>query len=131
MIHMTELRNRWRRGGGRHRDFLLVLTAGEQLLTRVGNLRFGRVNADVVLDGLDYNAALETAHCCSVTKSCLTLATPWTAVHQAPLSVGFPRQEYWSGLSFPFPGDLPDPGLEPGSLALQADSLPIEAPGRP
>ena len=45
--------------------------------------------------------------------------------------MGFPRQEYWSGLSFPSPGDLPDPGIEPGSPALQADSLPSEAPGKP
>ena len=45
-----------------------------------------------------------------VAKSCLTLATPWTVAHQAPLSMGFSRQEYWSGLPFPSPGDLPDPG---------------------
>ena len=51
--------------------------------------------------------------------------------HQAPLSMGFPRQEYWSGLTFPSPGDLPDPGIEPGSPALQADSLPFEPPGKP
>ena len=44
----------------------------------------------------------------------------------APLSMGFSRQEYWSGLPFPSPGDLPDPGIQPGSPALQADSLPIE-----
>ena len=50
--------------------------------------------------------------------------TPWTIVHQVPLSVGFSRQEYWSGLSFPYPGDLPNPGMEPGSPALQADSVP-------
>ena len=59
-----------------------------------------------------------------VTKSCTTLATPQTIACQAPLSMGFSRQEYWSGLSFPSPGDLPDPGIEPGSPALQADSLP-------
>ena len=46
----------------------------------------------------------------------------WTIVHQAPLSMGFSQQEYWSGLPFPSPGDLPNPGIEPGSLALQADS---------
>ena len=57
------------------------------------------------------------------TKSCLTLATPWTVARQAPLSMGFPRQEYWSGLSCPPPGDLPNPGIEPLSPALQADSL--------
>ena len=48
-----------------------------------------------------------------VTKSCLILATPWTVAHQAPLSMGFSRQEYWSGLPFHSPGDLPDPGIEP------------------
>ena len=51
------------------------------------------------------------------------LATPWTAVYQAPLSVGFSRHEYQSGVPFSLPGDLPDPGVEPGSLALQADFL--------
>ena len=50
-------------------------------------------------------------------------ATPWTVAHQAPLSMGFPRQEYWSGLPFPSPGDLPDPGIEPRSPALEADTL--------
>ena len=50
-------------------------------------------------------------------------ATPWTVARQAPLSVGFFRQEHWSELPFPSPGDLPDPGIEPGSPALQADSL--------
>ena len=50
--------------------------------------------------------------------------TPWTIAHQAPLSMGFSRQEYWSGLPFPPPGGLPNPGIEPRSPALQADSLP-------
>ena len=58
-------------------------------------------------------------------------ATPWTVVHQAPLFMGFSRQEYWSGLPFPFPGDLPDPGIKPGSLSLQADSLLSEPSGKP
>ena len=55
--------------------------------------------------------------CCLVTKSCPTnsLATPWTVAYQTPLSVGFPRQEYWSGLTFPSPGDLPTPGIKPAS----------------
>ena len=61
-----------------------------------------------------------------VAKLCLTLATSWTETRQVPLSIGFSRQEYWSGLPFPFPGDLPDPGIKPGSPALRADSLPIE-----
>ena len=57
--------------------------------------------------------------------------TPWTAAHQAPLSMGFSRQEYWSGVPFPSPGDLPDPGIEPRSSTLQADALPPEPPGKP
>ena len=54
--------------------------------------------------------------------------TPWTVARQAPLSMGFSRQEYWSGLPFPSLGDLPNPGIEPGSAALQADALPSEPP---
>ena len=66
-----------------------------------------------------------------VTKSYPTLATPWTVARQSPLSMGFSRQEYWSGLPFPSPGDLPNPGIEPQSPALQADSLPSEPPEKP
>ena len=55
--------------------------------------------------------------------------TPWTVAHQASLSMDFSRQEYWSGLSFPFPGDLPNPGIKPGSPTLQKDSLPPELQG--
>ena len=55
----------------------------------------------------------------------LNLATPWTVALQVPLSMGFPRQEYWSGVSLPSPVDLPDPGIKPTSPALQADSLPL------
>ena len=58
-------------------------------------------------------------------------ATPWTVAQQAPLSMGFSRQEYWSGLPFPSPGDLPDPAIKPGFPALQADALPSEPPGKP
>ena len=57
-------------------------------------------------------------------------ATPWTVAHLAPLSMGFSRQEYWSGLPFPSPGDLPDPGIEPRSSALQADTLTSEPRGK-
>ena len=57
------------------------------------------------------------------------LVTPWTAAYQAPPSMGFSRQECWSGL--PFPSPLPDPGIEPRSPALQADALPSEPPGKP
>ena len=55
-------------------------------------------------------------------------ATLWTVAHQAPPSMGFSRQEYWSGLPFPSPGDLPDPGIEPRSPVLQADALTSEPP---
>ena len=58
-------------------------------------------------------------------------ATPWTVAHQAPPSMRFSRQEYWNGLPFPSPGDLPDPGIEPRSPALQADTLISEPPGKP
>ena len=54
-----------------------------------------------------------------------------TVAHQAPLSMEFPRQEYWSGLLFPSPGDLPDPGIKPGSPPLQSDALPSELLGKP
>ena len=57
-------------------------------------------------------------------------ATPWTVAYQAPQSMEFSRQEYWSGLPFPSPGDLPNPGIEPGSPTLQADTLPSEPPGK-
>ena len=56
--------------------------------------------------------------------------TPWTVAYQAPPSMGFSRQEYWSGVPFLSPGDLPDPGIEPGSPALQADALPSKPPGK-
>ena len=58
-------------------------------------------------------------------------ATPWTVTYQASPSMGFSRQEYWSGLPFPSPTDLPDPGIEPGSPALEADTLTSEPPGKP
>ena len=58
-------------------------------------------------------------------------ATPWTVADQAPPSMGFSRQEYWSGLPFPSPGDLPDPEIEPRSPTLQAHALTSEPPGKP
>ena len=58
----------------------------------------------------------------SVAQSCVTLATPQTVARQAPPSMGFSRQEYWSGLTFPSPGDLPNPGIGPGSPTLQVAS---------
>ena len=61
--------------------------------------------------------------CVKLLSRVLLFATPWTVARQAPLSMGFSRQEYWGGLPFPSPGDLPNPGIEPGSPALQADAL--------
>ena len=67
-----------------------------------------------------------------VAKSWVQLfAIPWTVAHQAPLSMGFPRQEYWSGLPFPFPGDLPNPTIQPKSPALAGGFFTTEPPGKP
>ena len=77
----------------------------------------------------------EILHCQKVSVTLLShvrlFATPWTVASQAPPPMGFFRQEYWSGLVFPSPGDLPDPGIKPGSPVLQADALPSEPPGKP
>ena len=68
--------------------------------------------------------------CCLVTKSCPTLVILWTTAFQAPLSMGFPRKKYWSGLPFLSPADLPNPRIELESPALQADSFATEPPGK-
>ena len=60
-----------------------------------------------------------------------SFAMPWTVSRQRPLSMGFPRHEDWSGLPFPSPGDLPDPGIEPASPTMQANSLPLNHQGSP
>ena len=65
-----------------------------------------------------------------VTQSCQLFRTPWTVAYQAPPSMGFSRQDCWSRLPFPSPGDLPNPGIKPGSPTLQADALPSEPPSR-
>ena len=82
------------------------------------------------------NHILSDIHCVCVlsAQSCMTLCHPLDCSLRAPLSMGFSRQEYWSGLPFPPPGDLPVPGNEPASPvapALQADSLPTEPSGKP
>ena len=77
---------------------------------------------------LGENSSFESIVCVLVTQSCPTLATPWGAACQAPPSMGFSRQECWSELTLSSPGDLPDPGIESGSPALQADSSPYEPP---
>ena len=69
--------------------------------------------------------------CCAVLSHVQLLVSPWTVAHQAPLSMGILRQEYWSGLPCPPPGALPNPGIESWSPALQMDSLLSEPPGKP
>ena len=68
---------------------------------------------------------------CTVTQSCPTLATPWTVAHQVSLSMGFSRQEYWSGLPFLPPESFPDPGIEPTSPALAGGFFTTKSPGKP
>ena len=80
----------------------------------------------------DLLAPLVSLCVCPWPLSCSWLfATPWTLAYRAPLSIGFSRQEYWSGLPFPSPGDLPDPGIQPGLLHCQMDSLSLAPPGKP
>ena len=78
---------------------------------------------------------LVVSYCCHIRQvkslSRVQLFVPlWTVAYQAPPSMGFSRQESWSGLPFPSPGDLPDPGIELGSPTLQADALPSDPPGK-
>ena len=69
--------------------------------------------------------------CVCWSLSCGLFVSPWTVAHQAPLSMGFSRQEHWNGLPCPSPGDLPEPGLAPRSPALWTDSLSFELSGNP
>ena len=98
--------------------------------TEVGEwVRLGRNPVSSVYShGIQMRSCLQEQFCewWLVLKLCPALATPWTEACQAPLSMGFSRQEYWSGLPFPSPGDLPDPGIKPKSPAWQADSLETE-----
>ena len=70
-------------------------------------------------------------YCCFFTKSFVTLVTPWTVTHQDPLSMSFPRQEYWSGLPFPSPNDLSNPGIKPVSATLGHRFFITEPQGKP
>ena len=78
----------------------------------------------------DLNQLTNDYTCVSLLSCVRLFVTPWTVVYEAPPSMGFSRQEYWSGLPFPSPGDLPDPGIKPQSPALQADTLPSKPPGK-
>ena len=79
----------------------------------------------MIRSGIVYHAKVKRSES-EVTQSCPTLCDQWTVAYQALLSVGFSRQEYWSGLWFPSPGNLPEPGIKPRSPALQADAFPSE-----
>ena len=79
---------------------------------------------------IDISAFLPTVKWVKSLNRVQLFATPWTVACQAPPSMEFSRQEYWTGLPFPSPGDLPDPGIKPGSPTLQADALPSEPPGK-
>ena len=94
-----------------------------------------RLNQNI--DGTEYDGKedIRKLHCgaklCLVTQLCLSVCGPWTIACQAPLSMGFPRQEYWSGLPFPPSEDLPDPGIKPRYPVLQGNYSPLEPPGKP
>ena len=82
---------------------------------------------NIIINVCVHTHACTCTHVCVlVVRLCLTLCDPMDWGLQTPLSMGFSRQEYWSGLSFPSPGDLLNPGTEPGSPALQTDALPSE-----
>ena len=85
----------------------------------------------ISLKGIDYVIIFKAGGGGLVSKSCPTLVTPWTMALQVPQSMGFSRQECWSGLPFPSPGEVPNPGIEPGSPTLQESSLPTELQGKP
>ena len=94
----------------------------------------------ILFEGISFGGVrklLHTASTCvhACMLSCFSriwlCATPWTVTQQTPLSMGFSKWEYWSGVTFPSPWDLPGPGIEPRSSVLQADSLPSEPPGKP
>ena len=101
---------------------------GTGLVTMSGNRAVSyRTQEFDGVGGLVWMAIADVRLCCARLLSRVRLfVTPWTVPRQAPLSKGFSRQEWWSGLPFPPPRDLPNPGVEPGSPALQADSLPSE-----
>ena len=97
--------------------FKFTLRTQADHLTQLA-LNGARLNASVLLRDLKVKVKLLSL--------VWLFATPWTVAHQVPRSMGFSRQEYWSGLPFPFPRDLPNPGIEPGSPSLQTDALPSE-----
>ena len=97
--------------------------ASAMIKTCILNTKF---NSQMVNSQETYHIFLNPCMCVLVTQSCLTLCNPMNCSRQAPLSIGFSRQEYWSGLPFPSPGDLPNQGIEHRSPALQADPFLTE-----
>ena len=112
-----------------HASFIIVPSRPSRVLSQQWLIQFvwGMNNRN--------NSFIHHAQCAKVKAKSLSrvwlFATPWTVACQALQSMGFSRQEYWSGLPFPSPGNLPDPGTEPRSPTLQADALPSEPPGKP
>ena len=102
----------------------------------MGGVHFPRVIRVAAVDGgrREGGAVRQAYACVSLLFSCSVMSdsfvTPWTAARQAPLSVGFSRQEYWRGLPFPSPGDLPNPGIEPVFPALVGGFLITELSGK-
>ena len=88
-------------------------------------------NRQAVTNSFDVRTGIRSDHMCQSLSRFWLFATPQTVAHQNPLSMEFSRQEYWSQLPFPSPGDLPNPGIEPRSPALWADCLPSEPSGKP
>ena len=102
----------------------------EAFLSKLNLVR--QINLDPVIQSELSQKGKKKIICCAQSLSCVRLfVTPWTVAHQSPLSIGIlSRQEHWSELSCPPPGDLPNPGIEPRSPALQSDSLLSEPPGK-
>ena len=115
--------------------FVLMVDVGMAVGIRQVRVRVGRTQGRWNNSGKILKRYLRDRSCyCLVAKSCLTFGTPWTVAYQAPLSSGFSRQEYWSGLPFPSPGDLPNPGIEPispVSPVLAGRFITTESPGNP
>ena len=108
--------------------------AAHPLWTSNESLIKWRITFRILSNPLSLKGYLSVKECLLKVKSLSHVrlfATPWTVAHQDPVSMGFFRQEYWSGLPFPSPGDLPYPGIELRSPVLQADALTSEPPGKP
>ena len=109
-----------------------MLGTGDMVTTKTTMVSVGSEGRRLGLNNLFLRNHLIVGIVVLVAQSCPTLLqSPWTVACQDPLSMKFSRQEYCSGLPFPSPGDLPDPGIKPRSSVLQAGSLPSELPGKP